>query len=119
MKTIILAAFFLVMSACSVMPSDRFIYRSEAKDFWCVGPQKGMWYGDCEDYAFTKKREIGGEVWHVALTGGGHHAVVLKDGLVYDNIFDGPVPQKEYPATWLFPMGPDPTNVCPSAWSLF
>lgn len=43
-------------------------------------------FGDCEDYAFTLQNQIGGQV-HVVFPEGvsGGHAVLIKDGWVYDN----------------------------------
>ena len=109
---------FFILAGCATKPSEMMIPRDEKDDLWCVGPPSGMWYGDCEDYAFTKKREIGGEVWHVVLPDWRHHAVLLKDAMVYDTLNDVPVPHASYKALWLFTMSPDPVRICQPAWSL-
>lgn len=91
------------------------IYTDDPSDVWCVGPKFGRWLGDCEDYAFTKQREIGGDVWHVVLPDGRHHAALVRDGFVYDNLHKSPVKLSSYQASWLFIMRPIPTVTCPSA----
>ena len=117
MRTLLLV--IPLLAACVTQPSDRMIARDERDDSWCIGPPSGMWYGDCEDYSFTKKREIGGEVWHVVLPDQHHHAVLLKDGWVFDMLNSSPVAKESYRGIWLFQMEPDPVRVCPSAWSWF
>lgn len=46
-------------------------------------------YGDCEDFAFTLQRVIGGSVYHVTASNI-HHAILIKDGIVYDSAADAP-----------------------------
>jgi len=50
--------------------------------------------GDCEDYAFTLQKEIGGQVRYTRLPSGGH-AVLVKDGIVYDNMKKRPYPVED------------------------
>lgn len=52
--------------------------------------------GDCEDYAFTLQRLIGGTVFSVLLKNGTRHAVLVKDNMVFDNINQHPVPVETY-----------------------
>ena len=41
--------------------------------------------GDCEDYSFTLQNAIGGQVWYVVHPIWGSHAVLVIEGVVYDN----------------------------------
>lgn len=55
--------------------------------------------GDCEDFAFTLQRQIGGEVWRaVVITpdGFGAHAVLVKNNIVYDNRYNEPLPTENW-----------------------
>lgn len=78
---------------------ERFVYVEEApdKDDWKFLEPEGKVYGDCEDYAITLQREIGGKIWLLyPMNGGVGHAVVVKGGLVYDNLIFPHAPN--YPA---------------------
>ena len=57
--------------------------------------------GDCEDFAFTMQAQIGGDVWHVIIPSGEHHAILLKGGVIYDNMMPYPVLKSDYSAQWL------------------
>ena len=41
--------------------------------------------GDCEDFAFTLQNVIGGKVRRVYDPKWGYHAVLVKEGVIYDN----------------------------------
>jgi len=61
-------------------------------------------YGDCEDYAFTLQRVIGGDVWHIDREGKSAHAALVKNGIVYDSLFKHPINQSAYRGEFLFIM---------------
>lgn len=61
-------------------------------------------YGDCEDYAFTLQRAIGGDVWYIEREGRSAHAALVKNGIVYDSLFKHPVNQSAYRGEFLFIM---------------
>jgi hypothetical protein len=61
-------------------------------------------YGDCEDFAFTLQKQIGGDVWYVILNDKSYtqaHAVLVKDGVVYDYLYKKSRVD-DYPASFLF-----------------
>lgn len=68
--------------------SEHIIYDSIDKPF----------SGDCDVYAFTLQRVIGGEVWFIMLDDYEYpyHAALVKDGMVYDNINKRPVDKSDY-----------------------
>lgn len=53
-------------------------------------------YGDCEDYAFTLQRVIGGDVWLIQLPDSTHHAALVKNSTVYDNNSRWPIERSKY-----------------------
>lgn len=53
-------------------------------------------YGDCEDFAFTLARQIGGSVWVIRLEDMSYHAALLKDGFIYDNMHRKPIKKDRY-----------------------
>ncbi len=53
-------------------------------------------YGDCEDFAFTLQKQIGGTVRYVMLDTGQAHAVLCKGGKVYCNLHRWPTSQENY-----------------------
>lgn len=55
--------------------------------------------GDCEDFAFTLRRAIGGEVYRVRVRQG-WHAVLVKDQFVYCNMRKRRIKQHRYPGTF-------------------
>lgn len=61
-------------------------------------------FGDCEDFAFTLQKQIGGEVWAMTHTEQVNHAVLIVDGIVYDNFFKIPTPVDKYPGKKLHPI---------------
>lgn len=61
-------------------------------------------FGDCEDFAFTLQKQIGGEVWAMTHTDQVAHAVLIVEGIVYDNFFQIPTPVEDYPGKKLYPI---------------
>lgn len=59
--------------------------------------------GDCEDFAFTLQRQIGGDVWYIVRAEGAHAALDV-DGIIYDNMSKHPIPRASYPGQFLFKM---------------
>jgi hypothetical protein len=57
--------------------------------------------GDCDDFAFSLQKEIGGKVWYTSFKDEGAHAVLVKDGIVFD-FYKGKMPVNEYPSKLLF-----------------
>jgi hypothetical protein len=57
--------------------------------------------GDCDDFAFSLKKEMGGKVWYTILKDEGAHAVLVKDGIVFD-FYKGKMSVNEYPSKLLF-----------------
>ena len=59
--------------------------------------------GDCEDYAFTLKKQIGGDVWYV-LRKEGAHAVLVKNNITYDFLARRSIHRDNYPGKFVFVM---------------
>lgn len=60
--------------------------------------------GDCEDYSFTLQNAIGGQVWHVIHPKWKHHAVLVLEGVVYDNTTKYPSTLGSYDAVFVREM---------------
>jgi hypothetical protein len=74
-----------------------FIYESDIADERRIYSRIDIAFrGDCEDFAFTLKLQIGGEVWHVTLTNGEAHAVLVIDGKCYCNRYRRPISKSDY-----------------------
>ncbi|QDP55688.1 MAG: hypothetical protein Tp138OMZ00d2C19078241_20 [Prokaryotic dsDNA virus sp.] len=56
--------------------------------------------GDCEDFAFTLQRQIGGDVWYIVRAEGAHAALDV-DGIIYDNMSKHPIPRVSYPGVFV------------------
>ena len=55
------------------------------------------WIFDCEGFAFSLQWLLGGTVWHAVLhRNGAHHAVLMKDGYVFDYEYAHPIPAHTY-----------------------
>ncbi len=113
MKKILLVLITLVVTGCSSVPNvnthmtalKNFTYKPDVSDEWIVYDRIDQPFtGDCEDYALTLQRQIGGKVWHVVIPSGEHHAVLVADGHVYDNLNRWPVTREEYRAEWVWVM---------------
>ena len=61
-------------------------------------------YGDCEDFAFTLQRQIGGEVYYVLLPDKQAHAVLVVKGICYDNRYKRPLSKKKYRGEFIYIM---------------
>ena len=111
-------------AGCASTNGDNFIYKKARRNFIykreTTSPEQHLIYtsvhsrftGDCEDFAFTLQRQIGGIVWHVVLNKTKqHHAVLVKDGVAYGNKYS-PMSLDLYPARFVFVMRPkNPTVI--------
>ena len=52
--------------------------------------------GDCEDFAFTLQKVIGGDVWYVDKGERLAHAALVKNGIVYDSLSRYPILKSWY-----------------------
>jgi hypothetical protein len=74
-----------------------------ANEYRIYGRIDQQFKGDCEDFAFTLQKQIGGDVHFTYLNGAEPHAVLSLNGKVYD--MDGIArPIKDYPGKLLFIM---------------
>ena len=75
-----------------------FHWRYEEIDKWSrVDTIYVDWWGDCEDFNFPFRVEIGGTVIKVQmLENGAYHAVLLKDEYVFDYEREWPIPAHTY-----------------------
>jgi hypothetical protein len=74
-----------------------------ANEYRIYGRIDQQFKGDCEDFAFTLQKQIGGDVYFTYLNGTEPHAVLSLNGKVYD--MDGIArPIKDYPGKLLFIM---------------
>lgn len=84
-----------------------FIYEPDQQDERRIyNTVENKFYGDCEDFAFTLQKQIGGQVWYVVLddrTSYRYHAVLVKDGVTYDYLYKSSWVEN-YPASFLFVM---------------
>jgi hypothetical protein len=82
-----------------------FIYESDIADERRIyGRIDIAFRGDCEDFAFTLKIQIGGDVWYVLLPDGQAHAVLVIGDKCYCNRYRRPVSRKRYAGKFLFIM---------------
>ena len=100
MKLLIAVIAVLLLSGCQAskdysvcnQAKYNFIYESDkADELRLYSRIDRKFKGDCEDFAFTLQKQIGGEVWKVILTEKGMypwHAVLVKDGVVYDYLYE-------------------------------
>ncbi|MCP4791690.1 MAG: hypothetical protein GY881_15805 [Gammaproteobacteria bacterium] len=58
--------------------------------------------GDCEDFALTLQKQIGGNVWFVAREGKENHAALVKNGFVYDSLSAHPIDMNEYQGEFIY-----------------
>ncbi|MGE6416187.1 hypothetical protein ACQKDY_00425 [Alteromonas macleodii] len=61
-------------------------------------------YGDCEDFAFTLQKKIGGEVWAFTHNDNVNHAALVLNGMVYDSLRKRPISIEKYPKYPLYKM---------------
>jgi len=76
--------------------------------------------GDCEDFAYTLRKQIGGDVWYVLLLDGTAHAALVKDGIVYDNINRRPTGVTDYRGQFIKIMSSnkEPFDVARYEWTV-
>jgi len=53
-------------------------------------------FGDCEDFAFTLQKVIGGDVWYIDRGQAIAHAALVKNNWVYDSIRKRPISKFNY-----------------------
>jgi hypothetical protein len=100
--------FGVLISGCAIHSPDEILYykaRSNfryeadiANEYRVYASIDSPFYGDCEDFAFTLQRQIGGDVYFVMLHKKYPHAVLVKDGVAYDMKFK--IGKDFYPGTF-------------------
>lgn len=114
MKTLTLILALLFVTGCNTTDHKvyqtaltNFVYESDVEDERRIyNTVDREFYGDCEDFAFTLQKQIGGEVWYVKLddeSGYRYHAVLVKDGITYDYLYKSSWVDN-YPAWFMFVM---------------
>ncbi len=103
----------ILLSGCTTMTPDQkamwqasanFTYVADIADEWRVYDRIDKPFeGDCEDYAFTLKKQIGGDVWYV-LRKEGAHAVLVKNNITYDFLARRSMHRDNYPGKFVFVM---------------
>jgi outer membrane biogenesis lipoprotein LolB len=104
----------LALSGCTTMTpdqkamqqaSDNFVYVSDIADEWRIYDRIDQPFeGDCEDYALTLQKQIGGKVWYVNHHKRGAHAVLVKNNVTYDFLVKRPLHKYLYPGEFVFVM---------------
>lgn len=96
MKKLLFVCLVSILSGCvfgpnSVMDAkrsldNRFTYLADRGDQWSEMATSGPVTGDCEDYAITLQKEVGGTMWIAyPLTGGDAHAFLCHGVHCVDN----------------------------------
>lgn len=107
MKNIFVVLMTSLIVGCSNIPHSKeqwvaynnFTYQSDINDEWYTYPRIDKpFVGDCEDFALTLQKQIGGEVWYVILPDSTPHAVLLSNRYVYDNLHKIPILKTQYKA---------------------
>lgn len=94
----------ILMSGCTSIPHlDK--WRVARRNFRYIEDIEGEilaydridreFWGDCDDFSATLKKQIGGDMFAVKYQGY-WHAVLVKDGFVYDNAMKTPVAIEAY-----------------------
>lgn len=85
-----------------------FRYRKEeaGKDEWLMYDRiDKAFVGDCEDFAFTLQNLIDGEVHYTVLdSDGSAHAILIKDGFVYENMRERPYKVEDFKGRIVYEM---------------
>jgi len=92
----------MTVAGCSSIPNEdihriarwnfRYKRESQGQNEWLAYESVfHPFQGDCEDFSFTLQKQIGGQVRFIRLPSGGH-AILVKDGIVYDNMKKRPYP---------------------------
>lgn len=61
-------------------------------------------FGDCEDFAFTLQKVIGGDVWYIDQGEQIAHSALVKNGIVYDSLYRYPIPKGQYKGRFIYIM---------------
>ena len=108
MRTVLIILMVVMSVGCSTMEQkahfsamSNFTYVADVGDSWDRYDPSKPFSGDCEDFAFSLQTVIDGDVYRVKLNTGTYHAVILKDGIVYDNLYNHPKPVSLYPAEFI------------------
>ena len=108
MKNLFIISLLLLTGCATLTPeqsaqwtaSSNFTYKGElpGKDEWITYDSINQPFtGDCEDYALTLQKQIGGNVWYVVLPDKRAHAVLAKNGIAYDFRFKRSMTVESYP----------------------
>ena len=114
MKILLITIMLVLLTGCNTTETTvyktamtNFVYESDIADERRIyNTVDETFYGDCEDFAFTLQKQIGGEVWYVVLndrTKFSAHAVLVKDGVTYDYLYRSSW-KENYPARFLWVM---------------
>lgn len=96
---------FSLLTACATNPDSEahrlalwnFTYeKDKANELRIYDSISSPFAGDCEDFAFTLRRQIGGVVWLIRLEDRSYHAALVKNNLVYDNNSRRPIKRMDY-----------------------
>ena len=102
-----------LLSGCTTMTPDQkamwqasanFVYVADVADEWRVYDRIDQPFeGDCEDYALTLQKQIGGDVWYV-INRKGAHAVLVKNDITYDFLVKRSMHRNRYPGKFMYVM---------------
>lgn len=82
-----------------------FHYEKDIDNEWRVYDRIDRTFmGDCEDYSASLQGVIGGDVWYVIIPNGIAHAVLVKNGIVYDSLSRYPIPKGQYKGRFIYIM---------------
>ena len=65
---------------------ERFVYKADEEDIWTVLADHGVVYGDCEDYALTLQKQVGGQLWYVKARDQQAHMILCLHNQCADNL---------------------------------
>lgn len=104
----------LLLTGCSTLNPNQqalrqaignFHYEADKDDEWRIYDAIDKPFkGDCEDFALTLQKKIGGQVWYVAHKTQGAHAVLIKDEVTYDFLLNRSMPIESYPGKPIYIM---------------
>jgi len=103
-----------LLSGCTTMTPDQkamwqasanFTYVADIADEWRIYDRIDQPFeGDCEDYALTLQKQIGGDVWYVVHNTLGAHAVLVKNQITYDFLARRSMDIEVYPGEFIYVM---------------